>query len=245
MHLLCVVEDSPPGRHVANVATDIACRMDARLTLVSADRGRREAAASSGRYDLLVIGPPRQGSWRELLPWGPRNRLIKRSRTPVMVISDNSAVQRYDRIVLAYDLSEAGREAAARAAHLASRLEATICVVFPLARRRRRAYPRWHIERVASRDIRTATPHGHRVDVEFTRRVGRPAKELARAVAQLKPALVVVGADVRPGWRGWHPAVATDVLRRGRHPVVLVTSQPRRQPEPPVSQVVAAREIAA
>jgi len=180
MHLLCVVEDSLPGRHVANIATDIARRMESRLTLVTADRGRQEVAASALRYDLLVIGPPRPGSLRELLPWGPRNRLIKRSRTPVMVVSDNSAVQRYDRIVLAYDRSEAGR------------------------------------------DIRTATAHGRRIDVEFSRRVGRPAKELARAVAQLKPALVVVGADVRPGWRGWHPAVAKDVLRRGRHPVVLV-----------------------
>src|SRR5688572_22976061 len=115
MHLLCVVEDSLPGRHVANIATDIARRMDARLTLVTADRGRRQAAASALRYDLLVIGPPRPGSLRELLPWGPRNRLVKRSRTPVMVVSDNSAVQRYDRIVLAYDRSPAGREAAARA----------------------------------------------------------------------------------------------------------------------------------
>jgi nucleotide-binding universal stress UspA family protein len=222
MHLLCVVEDSLPGRHVANIATDIARRMESRLTLVTADRGRQEVAASALRYDLLVIGPPRPGSLRELLPWGPRNRLIKRSRTPVMVVSDNSAVQRYDRIVLAFDRSEAGREAAARAAHLASSLDATIHVVLPLARRRRRAYPRWHLERAAGRDIRTATAHGRRIDVEFSRRVGCPAKELARAVAQLKPALVVVGADVRPGWRGWHPAVAKDVLRRGRHPVVLV-----------------------
>ena len=62
---------------------------------------------------------------------GPHNRLIKRSRTPVMIVSDHSAVQRYDRIVLAYDLSEAGREAAARAAHLASRLDAAICVLRP------------------------------------------------------------------------------------------------------------------
>lgn len=222
MHLLCVVEDSLPGRHVANIATDIARRMEARVTLVTADRGQPQSAASELRHDLLVIGPPRPGSLRELLPWGPRNRLIKRSRTPVMVVSDNSAVQRYDRIVLAYDLSEAGREAAARAAHLASSLDATICVVFPLARRRRRAYPRWHLERAASRDIRTATADGQRVDIEFSRRIGRPAKELARAVAQLKPALVVVGSDARPGWRGWRPAMAKDVLRRGRHPVVLV-----------------------
>lgn len=222
MHLLCVVEDSLPGRHVANIATDIARRMESRLTLVTADRGRQQAAAASLRHDLLVTGPPRPGSLRELLPWGPRNRLVKRSRTPVMVVSDNSAVQRYDRIVLAYDLSEAGREAAARAAHLASSLDATIHVVFPLARRRRRAYPRWHLERSASRDIRTATADGERLDVEFSRRVGRPAKELARAVAQLKPALVVVGADPAPAWRRRHPAVARDVLRRGRHPVVLV-----------------------
>lgn len=189
MHLLCVAEDSLPGRHVANIATDIARRMEARLTVVTADRARQAAAASSLRYDLFVIGPPRPWSLRELLPWGPRNRLIKRSRTPVMVVSDNSAVQRYDRIVLAHDLSDAGREAATRAAHLASRLDARIHVVFPLAR---------------------------------SRRFGRPAKELARAVAQLGPALVVVGADVRPSWRGWRPAVASDVLRRGRHPVVLV-----------------------
>lgn len=188
MHLLCVVEDSLPGRHVANIATDIARRMEATLTVVSAGGARQHAAASSLRYDLLVIGPPRAWSLRELLPWSPRNRLIRRSRTPVMVVSDNSAVKRYDRIVLAYDRSEAGREAAARAEHLASRLDATIHVVF----------------------------------VATGRRVGRPAKELARAVAQLKPALVVVGADVRPMWRRWHPAVARDVLRRGRHPVVLV-----------------------
>lgn len=189
MHLLCVVEDSLPGRHVANIATDIARRMDARLTVVGADRARQKDAASSLRYDLLVVGPPQPWSLRALLPWSARNRLIKQSRTPVMVVSDNSAVQRYDRIVLAYDRSAAGREAAARAEHLASRLDARIHVVFPLAR---------------------------------SRRFGRPAKELARAVAQLKPALVVVGADVRPAWRGWRPAVANDVLRRGRHPVVLV-----------------------
>jgi hypothetical protein len=52
MHLLCVVEDSLPGRHVANIATDIARRMEARLTLVTADRGREEAAASALRYDM-------------------------------------------------------------------------------------------------------------------------------------------------------------------------------------------------
>jgi hypothetical protein len=189
MHLLCLVEDSLAGRHVANIATDVARRMDARLTVVTADRARQKAAAASLRHDLLVIGPPPAWSLRELLPWGPRNRLIKRSRTPVMVVSDNSAVQRYDRIVLAHDLSQAGREAAARAAHLAARLDATIHVVFPLAP---------------------------------SRRVGRPAKELARAVAQLKPALVVVGADPAPAWRRRHPSVARDVLRRGRHPVVLV-----------------------
>lgn len=230
MHLLCVVEDSLPGRHVANIATDIARRLEARITLVTADRGRQEAAASALHHDLLVIGPPRPGSVRELFPWGPRNRLIQRSHTPVMVVSDHSAVHRYDRIVLAYDLSDAGRAAAARAAHLASRLDATISVLFLLPRRRRRAYPRWHLERAAGRDIRMATAHGHRVDVEFSRQEGRPARELARAVAQLKPALVVVGADVRPARCRWHPAAAKDVLRRGRHPVVLVSTQPQAQP---------------
>lgn len=239
MHLLCVVEDSLPGRHVANIATDIARRLEARITLVTADRARHEAAASALRYDLLVVGPPQPGSVRELLPWGPHNRLIKRSQTPVMVVSDDSAVHRYDRIVLAYDRSDAGRAAAARAAQLAWLLDATISVVFLLPRRRRRAYPRWHLERVASRDIRMATAHGHRVDVEFSRQVGRPAKELARAVAQLKPALVVVGADVRPAWCRWHPAAARDVLRRGRHPVVVVNTQPQAQPD------VAARRLAA
>jgi hypothetical protein len=189
MHLLCLVEDSLAGRHVANIATDVARRMDARLTVVTADRARKKGAAATLRHDLLVIGPPPAWSLRERLPWGPRNRLIKRSRTPVMVVSDNSAVQRYDRIVLAHDRSQAGREAAARAAHLAGKLDATIHVVFPLAR---------------------------------SERAGRPAKELARAVAQLEPALVVVGADPRPAWRRWHPAVAREVLRRGRHPVVLV-----------------------
>jgi nucleotide-binding universal stress UspA family protein len=222
MHLLCVVENSLPGRHVANIATDIARRMEARLSVVSADRLRQTDAASSPRHDLLVVGPPQPWSLRERLPWSARNRVIRRSRAPVMVVSDNSAVHRYDRIVLAYDLSEAGREAAAGAAHLASSLDATIHVVFPLARRRRRAYPRWQLERAASRDIRTAPADGHRLDIEFSRRVGRPAKELARAVAQLKPAVVVVGTGVRPAWRRWHPAVARDVLRRGRHPVVLV-----------------------
>lgn len=188
MHLLCVVEDSLAGRHVANIATDIARRMEARLTVVTAEGARQHAAASALRYELLVIGPPQPWSVRELLPWGPRKRLIKRSRTPVMVVSDNSAVQRYDRIVIAHDFSDAGREAAVHAAHLASRLDATLHVVFPAR----------------------------------GRRVGRSTGELARAVAQLKPALVVVGADVRPPWRGWRPAVANDVLRRGRHPVVLV-----------------------
>ena len=116
MHLLCVVEDSLPARHVANIATDVARRTDARLTVGSAARGRQKDAASSLRDDLLVIGPPRPWSLPELLPWSPRNRLINRSRTPVMVVSDNAAVQRYDRIVLAYDLPDAGREAAARGA---------------------------------------------------------------------------------------------------------------------------------
>ena len=159
MHLLCVVEDSLAGRHVANIATDVARRMESRLTVVTADQALPHAAASSLRYDLLVVGPRRLWSLRELLPWSPRNRLIRRSRMPVMVVSDNSAVQRYDRIVLAYDRSPAGREAAARAEHLAARLDATVHIVF--------------------------TDRGRR---------GRSAKELARAVAQLKPALVVVGA---------------------------------------------------
>jgi nucleotide-binding universal stress UspA family protein len=146
-----------------------------------------------------------------------------------MVVSDNSAVQRYDRIMLAYDLSEAGSEAAACAADLASRLDATISVVFLLARRRRRAYPRWRLERAVSRDLRMASARGERLDVELSRQVGRPAKELARAVGRFKPALVVVGADVRPAWARWRPALAKDVLRRGRHPVVLV-SAPRQSP---------------
>lgn len=221
MNILCAVEDSPSGRHVANIAADVSRRLQAELSCVTGNRARLLGAASKFDYDLLVIGSaPADG-----LPAGTRSRLLRRAKAPVMVVADDGAIQRFDRIVLAYDGSDPARSAAATtAADLAWRLDATISVVLPIAERRRYAHPKWHVERRAARDIRAAGGDG--IDVDFVRRVGRPARELARAVAELKPAFVVVGEDRPSAWSGLRRSLGRDVLRRTRHPVVHVTPQP-------------------
>lgn len=219
MNVLCAVEDSPPGRHVANIAADVSRRLQAELTCVTGSRARLLGAVAKLDYDLLVVGSAPGGG----LPAGTRSRLLRRARAPMMVVADDAAIQGFDRIVLAYDGSDPARSAAAAAADLAWRLDATISVVLPIAERRRYAYPKWHVERRAGRDIRAAAGDG--IDVEYVRRVGRPARELARAVAELKPAFVVVGADRPSAWWGLRRSVARGVLRRTRHPVVHVTPQ--------------------
>lgn len=163
-----------------------------------------------------------------MVPWGDRGRLIKRALVPVMVVSDNAAVRRYDRVVLAYTASEAASDAAVTATDLATRLGAMLSVVLPIATRRRGAYPKWYLERTVRRQIRAATRRGSRLDVEFSRRIGRPAKEVDRAAAQINATIVVVGADARSAWRSRGAGAARDVLRRGRHPVVIVGAQPQR-----------------
>lgn len=228
MHLLCVVDDSPAGRHVATVAGDIASRLQAQVSVVAAGGAQQESAVTTLDYDLLVVGPRRLCSLGDLLPWGKRGRLIKRARVPVMVISDSAAVRRYDRVVLAYTDSDAASDAAVTATDLATRLGARLSVVLPIAARRRGACPKWHLERTVSRQIRAATRRGSRLDVVFSRRIGRPAKEVDRAAAQIDPAIVVVGADARSAWRSEGAGAVRDVLRRGRHPVVIVGAQPQR-----------------
>lgn len=228
MHLLCVVDDSPDGRHVANVAGDIASRLRAQISVVPAVGAQQQSAVTTLDYDLLVVGPRRLCSLGDLLPWGRRGQLIKRARAPVMVVSNNAAVRRYDRVVLAHTDSEAASDAVVTATDLAARLEATLSVVLPIPTRRRAAYPKWHLERTVSRQIRAATRRGSRLEVEFSRRIGRPAKELDRAAAQIDPAIVVVGADARSAWRSRGARAVRDVLRRGRHPVVIVGARPQR-----------------
>lgn len=223
MNVLCAVEDSPTGRHVANIAADVSRRLRAELTCVTGNRARLLGAASKLDYDLLVVGSaPGDG-----LPARTRSRLLRRARAPVMIVADDGAIQGFGRIVLAYDRSDPARSAAAAAAaELAWRLDATISVVLAIAEHRRYAHPKWHVERRAGRDIRAAGGDG--IDVEYVRRVGRPARELARAVAELKPAFVVVGEDRPSPWLGLRRSLARDVLRRTRHPVVHVTAQMAR-----------------
>lgn len=227
MHVLCVVEESLAGRHVATIASDIGRRLRAELTVVTAGSAQPDEGVSGRHYDLLVVGPPQPYPLGGLPPWGARNRAIKRARAPVMIVSDAAAVRRYDRVMLAYEPSQAAAGAVATAAQLAMRLGATLCVVLPIAGHRRHAYPKWHLERAVSREIDAAMSHGHRLDVEFSRRIGRPARELARAAAQIKPVFVVVAADARPAWRSVSARVAKDVLGRGSHPVVIVPAAPQ------------------
>lgn len=225
MHLLCGFTDSASGRHAGCLATDLATRLQADRTYEIGEHALRLAGAAETNYDLLIVGRTQLCPLAGALLGDASDRLIRQARCPVMVVPPGAPLPSAGRIVLAYDLSDASRAAAATAARLAARLDVTITVVLAVPESRRYAYPKWHVEHAAARDIQAAVTDGHGLDIEFVRRYGRPVTELVRAVAALEPALVVAATGRRRRWRRLlAPSVALGVARRAQRPVVIVAA---------------------
>lgn len=224
MHLLCGFTDSASGRHAGRVAADLAARLQADLTYEIGEHAVRLAAASQASYDLFVVGWPPRGRLRMTLGGRP-TWLSGEARCPVMIVPHGAPESSAERIVLAYDMSDAARAAAATAARLAARLDVTITVVLAVPKRRRYFRLKENVEHVAIRDLQSAVNDEHVLDIAFIRRSGRPVKQLARAVVEIEPALVVVGTGKRRLWRRlFTPSVALGIARRAKQPVVIVTA---------------------
>lgn len=127
-----------------------------------------------------------------------------------------------DRIAVAYDGSDAAAAAAVFTARLASALGARLTVIHVLADPRSCSHPVLPMQR-AVRKLVDAGLEGEEVDVCHVSAYRQPAVHLARTVAEVRPALLVVPAPAQASWRTvLRPSVGAQLLRRTSQPIVVV-----------------------
>jgi nucleotide-binding universal stress UspA family protein len=127
-----------------------------------------------------------------------------------------------DCVAMAYDGSDAAAVAAGFAARLASALGARLTVIHVLADPRSCSRPVLPMQR-AVRELVDAALEGEEVDLRHVSAYRLPAVHLARAVDEVRPALLVVPAPARASWRTvLRRSIAAQLLRRSSQPIVVV-----------------------
>ena len=243
MHILCGIDESRSGHAVARVAAQLAHRMGGELTLTNvtaAGAGELDALADGsaawlgGRPDVRVVPGDNAAAWLAVTARDIACDLVvvgatRRARLadalsvgcPVIVVPPGAPPPIGDRVAVAYETSGTSAGAAAVAARLATAIEGCLTVIHVLADPRACARPVLPMHRAARDDVHAALDD----EAPALRHVSAyrlPAVHLARTVAELDPALLVVAAP-RASWRNpLRRSVASQLLRRASCPVVLV-----------------------
>lgn len=127
-----------------------------------------------------------------------------------------------DCVAVAYDGSDASAAAAAFAARLASALGARLTVIHVLADPRSCSRPVLPMYRAVRRLVDAALDD-ERVDLRHVSAYRLPAAYLRHAVAEVRPALLVVPAPPRARWRTiLRPSIGSLLLRNASCPIVVV-----------------------
>ena len=180
--------------------------------------------------DLVVVGATRRARRRTgASPAGAHEALVEQLGCPV-VVPPGAASPIGERIAVAHETSDTSAGAAAVAARLATSLEASLTVIHVLADPRRHARPVLPMHRAARDDVEAALA-GEALALRHVSAYRLPAVHLARTVAEVAPALLVV-PTARPRRRDrFRPPVSAQVLRRASCPVVLVPRAAAMRPE--------------
>ena len=210
--LLHVAEPGVTGevaqsRHAAATAT-----MEAHLSTVSAGTLRRVvfkvpvgdpvasiiAEAESENADLVVLGEPGRHRLKELFVGTTAERVIRHSRRPVLVAKVQSD-QPYQRVVVAFDRSEAAQRALATALALAPRAEFHLVYAWQrpeAGRADEEAEPaRVLLANAAERIARQSLYPHTRLSIEVGE--GTPVHAIASALAALDADLLAMGTHSR------------------------------------------------
>jgi universal stress protein E len=198
-----LTEELGKRRQVAAMAT-----MEAHLADLSADKLRRMvlkasvgdpvavivAEAESADADLVMLGEPGQHRLKELFAGTTAERVIRHSRRPVLVVKVPSD-QPYQRVVTAFDRSEAAGRALATALALAPRAEFRLVYASPGSEDGRGEEEAAHTQVLladAAEQVmrRSLYPHA-RLAVEVGQ--GAPAQTITSALAALDADLLAMG----------------------------------------------------
>ena len=245
MDILCGIDESDNGHAVASVAAQLAHGTGGELTLTnvtSAAASELDAVADASaawfgrRPDVHVVEGDNAAVWLpvtardiacDLVVVGATRRprladaLVAQVGCPVMVVPPGAAPPIGDRVAVAYESSGTSAGAAAVAARLATAIEGQLTVIHVLADSRSSSRPVLTMHRGARHDVEAALDDEALV-LRHVSAYRLPAVHLARTVAEVKPALLVVAAP-RASWRNlFRRSVSSQLLRRASCPVVLV-----------------------
>jgi len=207
------------------LADDIAADFGTRPSVLVARSGDpAEAVLATARAlpcDLIAIGAtPRPARLARVLCDRTRDALVRQADCPVMVVPPGAALPIGDCVAVAYDAS--GASAAAVAAQLASAVAGCLTVIHVLADPRSGSRPVLPMHR-AVREHVDAALDGEEIDLRHVSAYRLPAAHLAQAVAEVRPALLVVPAPPRANWRTvLRPSISAQLLRRASLPIVVV-----------------------
>lgn len=202
-------------------AARFGSRPDVRVAQGDNAAARLPKTAREIACDLLVVGATRRARRADTLSAHVRDTLVEQVECPVMVVPPGTAPAIDDPVAVAYETSGASAGAAAVAAHLATALGSWLTVIHVLADPRSYTRPVLPMHRAARDDVQSAVD-GEALALRHVSAYRLPAVHLARTVADVKPALLVVAAP-RASWRDrFRPSVGARLLRRASCPVVLV-----------------------
>jgi nucleotide-binding universal stress UspA family protein len=208
------------------------------------------AAAVSDKPDLIVMGTQGLGGLRKWLIGSTTERVLRRTRTPVLAVpasaaepalaADAAAAPQLGPIVAATDFSETSLRALRWAADLAEEFGSPLYalhIVEPLV-----VAPQWqaYVEQAdetrlagARARLQSATAQlGAAVRHEALVVVGAAADSIATAADQRRAGLIVMGLASSPAPFGSQPgSIAYRVLTLAKTPVLVVPSE--NAPPPP------------
>ena len=243
MHILCGIDESGNGHAVARVAAQLAHRTGGELTLTnvtSAGASELDVLADASavdfgsRPDVRVALSDNAAAWLPVTARDIACDLVvvgatRRARLagalsvgcPVIVVPRGAVPPIGDRVAVAYESSGTSAGAAAVAAYLATAIEEYLTVIHVLADPRSCSRPVLAMHRAARDDVEAALDDEALV-LRHVSAYRLPAVHLARTVAEVEPALLVVAAP-RGSWRDrLRRSVSSQLLRSASCPVVLV-----------------------
>jgi nucleotide-binding universal stress UspA family protein len=239
--VLHVAEPGLTGEHAKSRQAAAMATMEAHLSDVSTGKLRRVlikvavgdpvsaivAAAESRDADLVVLGQPGKQRIKELFAGTTAERVIRYSPCPVLVAKVPSD-QPYQRVVIAFDRSEAAQRALATALALAPRAEFHLVYAAqrPKAGRGEEEPERMQVllENAAKHVTSRSLYHHTRLTIEV--REGMPVHAIARALQGFNADLLAMGTHGRGRLRtALFGSVAQQLLAAS--PCDVLTTRPK------------------